>query len=92
MSDAILYPVVDKYQWADRYSLPIKSNPCRKCGKSLTADIPFASGSWRGLTSKSHECGDEYDLFVATKPERNERMELIGAFHALSAQLNYFPE
>ncbi len=92
MSDSIVYPVVDEKKWADRYSLPIKSNPCEKCGKSLTANIPFATGSWRGLTSALHGCGEEYDLFVATKSDKNERRGLIATFYSLSTQLNYSPQ
>lgn len=77
MSDAMLYPVVDKYHWANRYSLQIKSRPCRKCGELLTTNIPFASGEWRGLTSEPHECGEGYDIFVATKPDRTELIEMF---------------
>lgn len=87
MVDQTLYPLIDKAKWAKRYSLKEKSSKCRNCGKLLTANVPFATGDWRGFVSESHECGKEYDLIVATKSTNKERAGLVSSFWELSCYL-----
>ena len=60
----MIYPDVDPKVWTKRYDIDITPNKCMKCGKLLYPEIPFAYKNWRGLVSKTHECGEQYDLIV----------------------------
>lgn len=86
--ETILYPVVSARDWAKKYNISVRSNPCVNCGKILTPTKPFATGRWRGLTSEPHSCGEEFDLFVATKATAEERQEFIDYFYNLRDNLS----
>jgi hypothetical protein len=80
---ALLFPVVSAEKWAKQYSLSVSDSPCENCGKILSPTKPFATGGWRGLTSEPHNCGGDYDLFVAAKATAAGRRELIEYFNVL---------
>lgn len=49
-------------EWAKRYGLSLEPRKCGNCEKLLFPELPFATQEWRGLRSKPHDCGSNYDL------------------------------
>jgi len=47
----MLLPIIDSKEWSDRYNIKIRHGECLCCGKSITANIPFAEDSLRGFIS-----------------------------------------
>lgn len=53
---SVLYPVIDHNVWAERYGVKETTVRCDGCGIMQVTDVPFACGTWRGLTTKDHGC------------------------------------
>ena len=81
-----LYPVVDVDVWASRYNITLKPIKCLKCGIDVELTKPFAVGTWRGVTSVEHGCGEDNQPFVAAKSTKEERQEWIDYAHSLGGQ------
>lgn len=77
----MIYPDISAEKWAEQYDINVKSNPCENCGEVLHPTKPFATGSWRGLKSEPHGCGEDFDLILAVKPD--EREKYIDFFNAV---------
>ena len=86
-NDSMIYPIVSTERWSKQYSITVKSNPCENCGEILHPTKPFATGSWRGLISEPHGCGEEFDLIIATKAALSERMKYVDLFNILKESL-----
>lgn len=73
----MIYPLIDPKEWAKTYNLRMNSRQCVNCEKQLICDIPFASGSIRGLRSKDHGCPPRYDHSVSRSidPENKKLMD-----------------
>lgn len=78
----MIYPVgQDPKAWAKRYNIvDLEPCPCFNCGKLLMPEVPFATGDWRGLMSKPHLCGPDFDYVVAVKSTPQGRQEYIDLF------------
>lgn len=81
----MIYPIVDWKEWAQMYNLSTKIQPCLKCGKPLSKEIPFVEGNLRGLKSATHECGPSYDhkVFRSINNEDNEALKEL--FNVISS-------
>ncbi len=91
-NNSLIYPVVPAERWAKLYSLSVRPNPCESCGRILFPTKPFATGDWRGLMSEPHSCGNEFDLFIATKATAAGRRDYIDYFRVLKNQLIFDPQ
>jgi len=91
-NESMIYPIVSTERWAKQYSITVKSNPCGNCGEMLHPTKPFATGSWRGLISEPHSCGEEFDLILATKATPSERRKYINLFQDLKEQFSFDPQ
>jgi hypothetical protein len=73
----MLSPVIPAEEWAERYKIELTGEhlKCRKCGEPLKLEIPFAQGTFRGLSTEAHyPCGEEFrqHVFITTDKEFNE--------------------
>ena len=71
----MLFPLVDKKSWADKYGLPIKNSICQNCKKEFPLNTPFAIKGYRGLMTKEHACGKNFISSVAIPT--GESLEII---------------
>jgi hypothetical protein len=54
---AVLYPITDPSEWAERYGLEPFATPCPRCDVLHVTERPFAQGRLRGLMAPQCECG-----------------------------------
>ena len=79
----MINPIVGPLKWAKMYSIDDRPRDCENCGTSLTPEIPFATGDWRGLSSKPHGCSGQFDLHVAVKNTERGRREYQNFFRVV---------
>jgi len=48
----------DPERWASKHDLEQFDAPCQKCGAKLTASVPFATKTARGLIAPPCACGN----------------------------------
>ena len=61
-----LSPITELESWCKKYGLEVRISKCKRCGKTLETNIPFATKEVRGLYSDVCECGNEKTPFVFT--------------------------
>ena len=77
----MLYPQVSVIDWSARYKLEPFESECESCGRLQRTDIPWASGSWRGLKSDVCECGVGCDVSTAIQVDEQERQQWKDIFN-----------
>lgn len=69
----MLFPIIDSKEWGDKYNIKVRHGECLSCGKSITANIPFAEDSLRGFTSSvCCNVSETLVVFVDTSEEDKE--------------------
>ena len=79
-SKSVTFPKIDSEIWAQQYDLSLEPHPCNNCGRLNFPTIPFATGSWRGLMSTVHECGEMYRLHRAREIDDSNSWQAIFKF------------